>query len=164
MKRNYETGDISPLMKQQMGVLHEICDRLPAVDFYRCSGTRKHGCRVTVLGNDVLEVWADDWKRKPTIEENNTGSVCTKYVSGADKASAIPVKNREYFVMGDQLFIQYAYHEDWSYKWSHWTKTLDQLKEIVEHIVAVYADENGIDLKVGNGSSEQERDVFKGIC
>ena len=160
MKRNYDTDDISPLMKRQMKVMHRICDKYPAVDFYRCCGTRKHGCRVTVLGEDVLEVWADDLKRKPAISQENTGSVCTKYVSFEDKNSAICVGNRNYERMGDQLYEKYAYHPDWSYKWSHWTRNLDELYDIIERIIRVYAEENKIDLMSCNEAFDRERNHY----
>lgn len=112
---------------------------------------------MTVLGVDVLEVWTDDLKRHPAIMEDNTGSVCTKYVSFDDKNKAIDVGERSYERMGDQLFEKYAYHPKWSYKWSHWTNSYEMLSDVIDHILNVYAEENNIDLYSCNEDFAKER-------
>lgn len=59
MERNYDVDDINPVMKKQMEVMNDLCEKYPAVDFYRMKGSRKHGCRVMVAGEEMAEVWTD---------------------------------------------------------------------------------------------------------
>ena len=143
-KQNMEMNDRSPLMVKQMDILKKISDEDPRVDYYRMCGTRKHGCRVLVDGTEIAEVWADGWKKKKDIEENNAGAICTKFVSVTDKAEAIDVGNREYDRMGERLFEVFAYHPEWGFKWSKWTRNLDDFYEVLIHIIKEFEDQTVI--------------------
>ncbi len=143
-EKNYDVDDINPVMKKQMEIMNELCEKYPAVDFYRLKGSRKHGCRVMVAGEEMAEVWTDYGRKVQRIEEANVGSVFTNFIDESDKIEAIPVAGHDYSSMGGHVMDKYAYHGEWKYKWSHWLKTYDQLHDILEHAIELYFKQNDL--------------------
>ena len=132
-RKNTDTFDINEKMGMHISLLKELKKEYGDLDFYRMCGTRKKGLRVSYRDKEILEVWSDT-----RIPEDNVGSICTKYLRNEDKKSAIPVKKFNYEVMGDDVFEKYAYHEDFSFKWSHWFQTYEDMKQEIVKCIEVY--------------------------
>ena len=162
--RNFQTDDICKSMKQQMAVMWQLCEKYPSMDFYRRIGARnKFGCRITIMGTDMAEVWTEERKRKKSIEPYFVGSVISNYVTEEDKAQAIPVNGEDYSALKNKEFGRFAYQSGWGYKWIQFAQTDDDLYRIIEHVILTYAEETGVDLYVKRGAYEKDnyRSVVK---
>ena len=161
MKHNYQTDDICTSMRKHMAVMWELCNKYPSMDFYRMSGTRNSGCRITIMGSDMAEVWTEELARKKSIEPDFVGSVISNYVTAEDKVRAISVAKRDYSALKNKEFGRFAYQSTWRYKWIQFARTYDDLYKIIEHVVLVYAKETESDLYIKR--DEYEKDHYRGV-
>ena len=157
MERNFQTDDICISMKKQMAIMWKLCDKYPSMDFYRMPGSRESGCRITIMGDDMAEVWTEERRtRKKSIEPDFAGSVISNYVTDEDKVRAIPVNNRDYSALKNKEFGRFAYQSTWRYKWIQFAQTYDDLYKIIEHVILTYSEETGTSLHIERGAYEKE--------
>lgn len=133
-KHNMETSDITEQMGMHITILKDIRKEDSSIDWYRMCGTRKRGLRVLCDGEEILELWSDT---KDTNNED-VGSICTKYLDNASKKNAIPVSKHNYAAMGESVFTTYAYHDDWRFKWSIHFKTYDAIRYELIRCIQTY--------------------------
>ena len=133
-KRNFETSDITEQMGMHITILKDLMEKDNSIDWYRMCGTRKRGIRVLCDGEEILELWFDT---KDTNNED-VGSICTKYLDNSSKKNAIPIEKHNYTSMGEMVFTTYAYHEDWGFKWSIHARTYDDIRNELQRCITAY--------------------------
>ena len=138
-KRNMETSDITEQMGMHIAILKDLMKEDSSIDWYRMCGSRKRGLRILCDREEILELWSDT---KDTNNED-VGCICTKYVDNASKKNAIPVLKKDYSAMGDSVFTTYAYHEDWSFKWSIFARNYDDIRRELSRCIQAYKKSQG---------------------
>lgn len=161
MGRNFQLDDICTSMKKQMAVMWRLCEKYPSMDFYRMPGTRNSGCRITIMGSDMAEVWTEERARKKSIEPDFAGSVISNYVTDEDKAKAISVNERDYSALKNKEFDRVAYQKTWRYKWIQFAQTYNDLYMIIEHVLQTYAEATDADLYAKRNA--YERDYYREV-
>ena len=133
-KRNFDTSDITEQMGMHISILKEIVKADPSIDWYRMCGSRKRGLRVLCDDEEILELWSD------TKDTNNqdVGSICTKYLDNASKKNAVPVHKHNYGPMGEDVFKRYAYHDDWRFKWSIHARNYDDIRHELARCIEAF--------------------------
>lgn len=139
-KRNFDTSDITEQMEMHITIIKELMEEDTNIDWYRMCGTRKRGIRVLYNGSEILEIWSDN---KDT-EYDDVGSICTKFLDDEGKKQAVTVSKHDYAEMGESVFSLYAYHDDWSYKWSIHANNYADLKMELRRCITAYKRKNDV--------------------
>ncbi len=133
-KHNLDTSDINEQMGMHISILKEFMQQDSHISWYRMCGSRKRGLRVLYDGVEIMELWSDN----KDISYDEVGSICTKFVDNASRKNAVPVIKHDYSSMGEDVFTTYAFHDDWSFKWSIHLRTYDDLRTEAMRSISAY--------------------------